>query len=256
MIAGFQSLHDDYTVQLTDEQVYFRFITKGVVSNSTSDWTTENGGSTVSNYWTIDLFVPGLAVNHAPMLAIHAPASGVWAYMSSSLNGGITWRLTSSNPTLPIEYFVFANTPPPTNPSRCGLELFADDGVTLLYASDTKIARPLGMYDGIYHGDNLAGKKLAFVPIKQYRYEVVATLLGDEGYGICDISQYGYQMIDWSSVQETGITTPMGSINSWQFYKNHTAFGVCATTTFPPPETEHWRESGAEQALILDVTGY
>src|SRR5690606_19830337 len=112
------------------------------------------------------------------------------------------------------------------------------------------------MFDGLYVGDSLADKKLAFVPIKQYRYEVAASYWGEEGEGVCGGWAYGVQMIDWNSEQETGITTPMGSIETWQFYKNHTANGICSTEQFPPQETEHWRESGAEQALILDVSGY
>lgn len=252
MPAGFETYTPDGRVQLLANMTYFRLEQR--IDLPTSGW-----GQFGNNSGQRDVFVAGLTMADAPMMALTA-TTHTWADIVSTANGGITWRVYAVNPSAStIVAIVFSQRRPPVSDHMAGAEFFMTDG-TIAWSSDYPIARPLGVItQNGYSGVSVAGRHLAHVPQKQE----VSTALSFTYAGLGSCRQgntNGYQVYRRDQWARTGVTawgggTIYGASNAFYADSGNIQY-TCALSPQSVPISQNIGSLGGWRSLVLDVTNF
>jgi hypothetical protein len=250
MPAGFQSWTNEDFAQITDADIFFTLSVKGTTDGVI--WQQEGNNSA---YCTV--VFSGYSLSDAPMIAMKGPGS--WATLQSSSELSLTFRIFSVSTSSPITYYLFTNRRPPTNASKSGLEVYNSDG-QIVYASDTLIARPMGVFSGelfgssSYSGQPINGRDIAHVPIKMGSYSFSNNIYGN--LGSCSTPQGpGYSLTQTTGFQRSAIATATGNISSAPRFSQVTISNIFCSPTFSP-NTSSSGGSLNYQSLIVDVTSF
>jgi len=236
MPAGFQSWTDGNISQITDVDIFFTLSVKSTTSGAV--WSQEGGNSGFT-----DVTFSGYSISDAPMLALKGPGS--WATLQASTGSSLTFRIFSVSIASPITYYLFTNRRPPVNASKAGLEVYNSAG-QIVYASDTLIARPMGVFSGdlfgssSYSGQPISGRDIAHVPIKMGSYSYQTDTYA--GLGSCFVGgpggPAGYSATRDTGFQRSAIAASTGSLVSAPRAGQVIISNVyCSTSPFAPPSS-------------------
>lgn len=251
MPAGFQSWTDGNIAQITDTDIFFTLSAKG--SSAGVSWIQEGNNS---GYY--DLVFSGYSLSDAPMLALSG-ASGSWHTMISATPSSLTFRIFSVLIGT-VTHYLFTNRRPSTNASKSGLEVYNSSG-QVVYASDTLIARPMGVFSGdlfgssSYSGQSIAGRDIAHVPIKQGTYSFSNDDYGNLGSCTVPGGLSGYSLTTTTGFQRSAIATSTGSISSVPRSSQVTIGNIYCAPSFIPDRSNS-NSALSYQSLILDVTHF
>lgn len=250
MPAGFQSLADGIHTQLTNEDVYFTLSAKGVISGV---WSQEG-----NNSGFVDIVLSGYSLADVPMFALKS-ASGTWSTLIADTASSLTYRVFRVGGA-DVNYFLFTNRSPSPNASKAGIELYKPNG-QLVFASDTLIARPMGIFSGnlfgssSYSGQPLAGKEIAHVPMKQGTYSYQNDVYGNLGSCLLPGGINGYSLTRTTGWQRSAVSVGVGSVSHAPRFSQVTLGNMFCSSVFTP-NTNSSGGALSYSSLILDVTNY
>jgi len=251
MPAGFQSWTDGNIAQITDVDIFFTLSLKGTTAGVS--WVQEG-----NNSGSYDLVISGYSLSDAPMLALKGPGS--WHTLIAATGSSLTFRIFRVGPSGDITYYFFTNRRPPVNASETGLEVYNAAG-QVVYASDTLIARPMGVFSGnlfgssSYSGQPIAGRDIAHVPIKQGTYSFQNDDYGNLGSCTVPGGISGYSLSRTTGFQRSAISVSTGSIASNPRESQVTLANMFCSPSFSP-DISSSGSALSYQSLILDVTHF
>jgi hypothetical protein len=250
MPAGFQSWTDGNIAQITDVDIFFTLAIKGTTAGVT--WVQEGNNS---GYY--DLVISGYSLSDAPMLALKGPGS--WHTLIAATGSSLTFRIFRVG-SGDITYYFFTNRRPAVNASKSGLEVYNSAG-QIVYASDTLIARPMGVFSGAlfgsssYAGQSISGRDIAHVPIKQGTYSFQNDDFGGLGSCTAPGGISGYSLTRTTGFQRSAIAASTGSIASAPRASQVTLANIFCSTSFSP-DVSSSASALSYESLVLDVTHF